>query len=143
MLDLYKFPHGFSTFPEYKNSPYQRVERLEEALFEDFRDSRFIPYVQLHEYEALIFSDPQKFEEIYSNFKKGIEELVRIARSNEPEEINDGESTAPSKRIISNIPRYEFEKSSVGATVAQHIGINQIRKRCPHFSNWLSKLESA
>lgn len=141
MIDLYKFPSGFPTFEEIKNSPYIRVKKMEGELYKDFKDHRFIPYIQLHEYEAVLFSDPQKFSEIYENVDTGIKNLVEIASTQNPEEINDGEHTAPSKRIIKEIPRYENEKSSVGASVAEHIGLEEIRKKCPHFKEWLEKLE--
>lgn len=142
MIDLYKFPEGFSKFDEIKHLPYERVEKMEKEFYKDFEDQRFIPYIQLHEYEALLFSNPQKFSEIYENVGTGIKKLVGLASSRNPEEINDGEQTAPSKRIIREIPRYEFEKSSSGANVAEHIGLSEIRKKCLHFRQWLEKLES-
>lgn len=140
MVDLYKFPQGFQTFAELKSSPYERVKKLEQELQSEFNDERFIPYVQLHEFEAILFSDPSKFSELYDNVQPGIKKLIGIASSQNPEEINDGENTAPSKRIIKEIPRYAFEKSSAGPTVASHIGLIEIKKKCPHFDQWLNKL---
>lgn len=141
MVDLYGFPDGFDTYSSKSSAPYERIALLEASMAKDIGDERFIPYVQLHEYESLILSDPEKFREIYTNFGQGIDRLVQLSKSKPPEEINDGSNTAPSKRIISSIPRYEFEKSSVGPTVALHIGLNNIRDRCPHFSHWVEKLE--
>lgn len=141
MIDLYKFPDGFPKYNEMKTSPYNRVRKMEEEFYKHFEDPRFIPYIQLHEYEAILFSNPQKFSEVYENVDKGIRNLIGISLIQNPEEINDGENTAPSKRIIKEIPRYEFEKSSAGANVAEHIGLEEIQKKCPHFKEWVDKLE--
>ena len=142
MIDLYKFPSGFPTFDEMKKTPQARVKKMQETLYADFNDHRFIPFIQLHEYEAILFSNPQKFSEIYENVSNGIKNLIGIAATQHPEEINDGEHTAPSKRIIKEIPKYEFEKSSTGVNVAIHIGLEEIRKKCPHFNEWVAKLEN-
>ena len=62
MFDLYRLPNNF---PSYETSssiqnPYQRVRILEDALRTDLSDPRFIPYIQLHEFESLLLSDPEK-----------------------------------------------------------------------------------
>ena len=58
-----------------------------------------------------------------------------------PEDINDGEMTAPSKRLIRHVPRYEKLKVSVGAPAADAIGLAVLREKCPHFGQWLTRLE--
>ena len=58
-----------------------------------------------------------------------------------PELINDGQHSAPSKRIIAQLPDYVHAKSVVGPQVAERIGLAVIRSKCPHFSAWLSRLE--
>ncbi len=146
MFDLYALP---SDFPEHKQAgpqtdPYQRVYILEQALQKDIcaqcGDSRFIPYIQLHEFEALILSDPTKLGLEY------LEHDAQIARINEmvereggnPEAINDGESSAPSKRILSEIP--EYDKVTAGPLIAGKIGMDQLRERCRHFNEWIAEL---
>ncbi len=57
-----------------------------------------------------------------------------------PEEINDSELTAPSKRIFALFP--EFEKPIHGTFGAMEIGLEKIRQECPLFSQWLTKIES-
>jgi hypothetical protein len=59
-----------------------------------------------------------------------------------PEEINEGATTAPSKRIIRHLPVYERSKVRVGAAAAAAIGLPALREKCPHFNDWLSRLES-
>jgi hypothetical protein len=68
--------------------------------------------------------------------------LKRIAESfASPELINDGNQTAPSKRIIAEIPQYEGAKTTVGPQLAELIGLKEIRRKCPHFDAWISRLE--
>jgi hypothetical protein len=59
-----------------------------------------------------------------------------------PEEINESPQTAPSKRIIRYIPDYESQKAQVGPMVAEDIGLTLLREKCPHFGEWITKLES-
>jgi len=58
-----------------------------------------------------------------------------------PEKINDGNETAPSKRIIKEFPEYAPAKATAGPIIANSIGLPTIRKKCPHFNEWLTKLE--
>ncbi|NJL76090.1 MAG: DUF4276 family protein [Saprospiraceae bacterium] len=60
----------------------------------------------------------------------------------QPEEINESAQTAPSKRIIQYLPNYEKQKSQVGPMIAEDIGLELLRQRCPHFNEWITKLES-
>ena len=143
MLDLYALP---TSFPEYESAsrlpPLQRVEALESALKEDIGDWRFIPYIQLHEFEALLLSDPQKLGAHFQCGDDAIRRLVNMAsRFSSPELINDGSETAPSKRIIAEIPEYRGAKASAGPIVANHIGLDALRASCRHFGEWLDKLE--
>jgi hypothetical protein len=101
-----------------------------------------VPYLQLHEYEAYLFSDPLAFEYFYSQQDKEIATLKAIADAHStPELIDDGQHSAPSKRIIAALPDYEDAKSAIGPQVAELIGLSTIRAKCPHFAAWLSKLE--
>jgi len=144
MIDLYaihtEFP-GLNESEKLRHSPYKRVEALERAFADDIDDSRFIPYIQLHEYEAYLFSDPAKFGLFYNHHEKAISALKVIADKITPELINDGPHSAPSKRIIAELPDYEGAKSVVGPQVAELIGLDVIRGKCPHFEEWLSRLE--
>jgi hypothetical protein len=67
--------------------------------------------------------------------------LVALAARRNPEEIDDGATTAPSKRIIKLIPEYEHRKASAGPIIAEKIGLRRIRERCPHFDEWIKKME--
>jgi hypothetical protein len=145
MFDLYRLPADCPGFEQAKNlsDPYQKVAYLEDSLAADIADPRFIPYVQLHEFEGLIFSDVQAIDtiiEVYHN-RSQLPTLQRIrAQFKTPEAIDDGETTAPSKRLQRRYASYD--KVLFGLRIAQHIGLNTLRQECPHFHDWVSKLEA-
>ena len=146
MIDLYAiapdFP-GLAEVEKFRSTPLKKVEALEQFFGDDLSDNRFIPYIQLHEYEAFLFSDTSKFRSEFPNHEKAISELTYIAaRYDSPEDIDEGRETAPSKRIIKAIPEYEGRKASAGPNIAAEIGIQAIRIQCPHFNSWLLKLET-
>lgn len=145
MIDLYAihtdFP-GRDDAERLRQLPDKRVEALERSFAEDIGDQRFIPYIQLHEFEAYLFSDPTKFKFFYNHHEKAISALQAIADGVKiPELINDGEHSAPSKRIIAKLPDYKDAKRVYGPQVAALIGLEVIRSKCPHFHAWLSRLE--
>jgi hypothetical protein len=146
MIDLYAIAPDFPGLTEAESkrqNPVQRVEFLEQRFADDISDPRFIPYIQLHEYEAYLFADPTCFEYLDARRTKEIEALKAIANQYEtPELINDGQQTAPSKRIIARFPDYEKAKPAFAPQLAERIGLQIIRSRCPHFNTWLSQLES-
>ena len=105
MLDLYALPTDVPGYAESLNcqNPYERVANLEAAIATDVSRRIFIPYIQLHEFEALLFSDITKLAVEYERVTKKIlalkVETDKICGGN-PELINHGVNTAPSKRII-------------------------------------------
>jgi hypothetical protein len=144
MIDLYaihpEFP-GLTEANKLRNDPMKRVEYLETSFAEDIGDQRFIPYIQLHEYEAYLFCDPTCFEVFYPGRDREITALQAISDYYEtPEFINDGIDSAPSKRIITQFP--EYKKASDGPQLVESIGLQVIRDKCPHFNAWLSQLEA-
>lgn len=146
MIDLYGIHPGFPGRDEaekLRQSPPSRVESLEQSFAIDVGDPRFIPYIQLHEYETYLFSDPSAFEYFYNHHKTEIAALQSITDTHDtPELIDDGPQSAPSKRIIKHLPDYADAKPVVGPQVAELIGLPLIRGRCPHFNEWLTRLES-
>jgi hypothetical protein len=145
MLDLYAIPTefpGLADAEKLRHLPRKRVEVLERAFLNDIGDARFIPYIQLHEFEAYLLCDPAKFAESYPNREKEIAGLMAIAlRYDSPELIDDGPESAPSKRIAAHVPDYEGAKRAIGPQVAKSIGLATIRAKCPHFHEWLARLE--
>lgn len=104
-------------------------------------DSRIFPYVQQHEFEALLFSDARAFSILTYAAKDDVDKLISI-RSwfDSPEDINDSPDSAPSKRIANLIPRYR--KVVDGSLVAGEIGLEKIRAECPRFDEWVTRLKS-
>lgn len=144
MIDLYGLPEDFPGFAESRPiaDAYERVQTLEKAFSEDVNDHRFLPYIQLHEFEALVLADPQKLDWEFLEHNRQISKLVTLASQQNPELIDDGVETAPSKRIEREIPEYEGRKSSAGPIVVGKIGLETLRQRCWHFGEWLGKLEA-
>lgn len=148
MIDLYALPADFPGWEEAEKSridPYARVAHLEHALANDIEPDpgRFIPYIQLHEYEALLFADPGRLDLFYAEHANQIAELQKIADEQpNPELINDGKHTAPSKRIIAHLPDYDGAKPVVGPQVAERIGLPTLRAKCRHFDDWVKSLEA-
>lgn len=147
MFDFYALP---SDFPNYDvankfSDPYEKVEKLEEGFKADINSSVFIPYIQLHEFEALCFCDIGQLIGLYPEAKKHIAKLAEVLDSyqDNPELINNSPQTAPSKRIISSIERdgkYHYNKPMSGAVVTKNIGIDKLRDMCKHFHDWTEQL---
>lgn len=154
MVDYYGLPRaGPGAWPGREAAsalPYpDNVSSVEQALLEDvkqamgegFNPSRFIPFVMIHEFEALLFSDCKGFAEgIGRDVLAADFQGIRNAFSN-PEQIDDSPHKAPSKRIVALMPGYE--KPLMGVLASLQIGLEAMRSECPHFSAWLDRLESA
>lgn len=141
MFDLYNLPRNFPGYDQAQgiSDAYRRVEVLEEALKQDINNSHFIPYIQLYEFETLILADVQHLDWEYLEHDKAIKKLEKMVGLNNPELINGGKETAPSKRILKEIP--EYDKVTAGVSVVQNIGLPKLREQCQHFHNWIVQLE--
>ncbi len=152
MVDYYALPQsGNRAWPGRSEaasaSPLDKPFVVERALLSDiceqmggsFNAARFQPYVMMHEFEGLLFSDCRVFAnsighpELTTTF-----EQIR-AQFSTPEEINDSPATAPSKRIEALVP--EYQKPLLGAFAILTIGLDAIRSQCPHFNSWITHLE--
>ena len=145
MFDYYALPDDFPGFSDAEKfvNPYDKIQYIEEAFAEDMDDHRFIPYIQLHEFEALLFSDLDVLLLEYEDKKNEIETLKNVLLQspyhNNPELIDDKKETSPSHRIIAQIP--EYQKVSSGSSIADLMSIDVLRSKCCHFNEWLIKLE--
>jgi len=153
MVDYYALPQeGQAAWPGRADSTRQETGKkaacVEAALLEDliramdrsFNPRRFVPFVVMHEFEGLLFSDCAAFSrgigrpDLESDLRKIRDEFQT------PEEIDDSPVTAPSKRVEALLPGYE--KPLLGTLAVLEIGLPQIRAECPHFDGWLMQLES-
>ena len=146
MFDLYALPHDFPGYEdaEYIVEPYARVNSLEQSYANAVHDSRFIPYIQLHEFEALLFCGIEHLVKIYPKCKRQCEQLTKdLQKVGNPELIDNGPTTAPSKRIINAIEgdnMYKYNKPATGKFVTKEIGIDELRAKCSHFNEWIEQL---
>ncbi len=145
-IDLYAFPKDAESpyTAEIRNisDHYQRITALEAAIAQNINHPHFIPYVQLHEFEAFLLVDPDRLVTMYPDEQQSINKLKKDIGNIKPEEINENKRTAPSKRIIKYLHDYEGQKAQVGPLVAGDIGLTMLRSRCPHFNEWITKLEN-
>ncbi|MGF1762513.1 DUF4276 family protein [Aliivibrio kagoshimensis] len=139
LIDYYGLPNNFPAYDELTLAPAsERVLRLEEAFSDDVNEENFIANFLLHEFEALLFCDPQKFED-WIDDPEPVDTLQNIKDSfATPEDINNSRETAPSKRILSAVPHYR--KTLHGPLIAGDIGIDEMRRQCPHFNYWVEKI---
>ena len=125
-----------------------KARTVQDATLEDLaqhlgvakQELRFIPYVVMHEFEALLFSDCASFAEGIGRKELGGEFQKIRDQFATPEEINDSPQTAPSKRVEKLVPGYQ--KPFLGNLAALEIGLARMRAECPRFGLWVRRLES-
>ncbi|MBW7992433.1 MAG: DUF4276 family protein [Planctomycetes bacterium] len=149
MVDFYEMPNDWPGRTESRSCRnYQdKAQRIEQALSEDiaaqmgdsWNPAQFIPYVQMHEFEALLFSDTLILAESARKSKVSAQLECVLQSFSCPEEINGNYHTCPSRRIKQHIENYE--KTVDGIIAARKIGLRKMRQECPHFNEWITKLE--
>lgn len=148
MFDFYALPNDFPNYSEAIKiqDKYQMIGNIEEAFAKDLNEPRLVPYIQLHEFEALVFCGLEYLKTLYPECDKAIKNLNSVLDEfGNPEMINHGKSTAPSKRIIHAIEsegeiKYKYNKPKSGKFVTESVGIDNLRQNCPHFTKWIEKL---
>ncbi|UEM39162.1 DUF4276 family protein [Pectobacterium aquaticum] len=124
---------------ELENAIRQRVAEITTGY-----DERFVfPYVQMYEFEALLFSDIEKFEYVLDGWNRIVRNALEAVYNSvdTPENINNSPQTAPSKRILSIFSDGSYNKTEHGPIIAEEIGLAKIREECPKFNEWISRLE--
>lgn len=140
MLDYYGLPSDFPGLDAKKGHASEHVLHLEQCFHEELhRDGRFIPYLSLHELEALFLAAPDVIAEGMRQ-PDSVQILERAMGGRRPEEVNDGPETHPSKLITTTFRRYGKIKD--GIRIAKRIGLEKMRAECPHFDGWLRHLEA-
>lgn len=146
MFDLYALPADFPGYSDAKKIAdcYKKVETLERCFAEKINCRKFIPHIQLHEFEALVFCGLVHLLIDYPDMEKQVENLQKIVvqHANNTERINDDPETAPSKRIIKEFEgKHHYDKPKSGAFVTDKVGIEALKSKCSHFKEWIEKLE--
>lgn len=140
-VDFFRIPKNMPGYEESMSlgNDLLRVASLESALGKAVNDPRFVPYIQLHEFEALLFSNNKGFEEFFST-DQSKQTAAIISEFENPEDINSSPDKAPSKRILSLEKGYQ--KVLQGNLIAMGVGIEDMLAKCPRFSSWVSMLIS-
>lgn len=145
MFDYYALPDDFPGVEESIEiqDVRSRISLLEDKFAEDMGRGAFIPYIQLHEFEALLFVDIIKLQTEYPLSS----EKIRVLKEEtdiygDPEMINNSPDTAPSKRIITALAQdYHYNKVQSGAAITSVIGIENLLDNCQHFKEWIENIK--
>ena len=137
LVDFY----GFRDKGERTAGELEALVRRKIRQMVDGDENRVSPYVQMHEFEGLLFSDVGAFSTLLRAPPETVDAL-RDIRSGfaTPEDINNHRTTAPSRRLNAVLTGYR--KRLHGPLVAMEIGLDAIRRECPRFHAWMERLES-
>lgn len=133
MFDFYRLPTDFLGMNHSAKSSLAKVKHIESAFATDIDFHRFIPYIQMREFEALLFADITLLKGELFGKDNAIEALREETIQLLPEEINNGPSSSLSKRIISKLPNYD--KVVNGVSVTKAIGVDTLCNACPHLKS--------
>jgi hypothetical protein len=118
-------------------------ESLEQKILQSVAaplQARVIPYVQMYEFEGILFSSPEAMENnICEEGLADWAESILQQFDNNPEKINNSKETAPSRRLKA---RTTYIKTTHGPNIAKEIGLTVLREKCAGFGQWLEALES-
>jgi hypothetical protein len=146
---LYSFDHVTTLYDFYgfrdrveKESPDALCARLAATLE---NPCHFTPYLQVHEFEALLFAAPTLVARALGCPAMGETLHQAVESCGGAEAINDHPATTPSKRIEAafraHLTRQRYDKIFHGPLLAMEIGLPAIRVACPRFDAWLTGLE--
>jgi len=151
MFDFYGMPPDWPGRKEAKQEGLARLDaalKIERSIESEIAAAMnaapgeipFFAYLSLHEFEALLFSDPTQLASVTMQPGDADKFAAVVGDCSGCENINDDPKTAPSKRLLQIAPRYK--KTTDGPVAAQRIGLQTMRHNCPHFNAWLTRLES-
>jgi Domain of unknown function (DUF4276) len=148
MFDLFGLPKNFPSLETALRvrDTSERTILLEQAMAREIADPRFLPYLQRHEFEALVLASLPALERVLVNHRDrvGLRKLQAHLGSLAPEDVNDGLETAPSKRLQRFVPSYDPRKRNkavFGPQAIAETGLAALRAQCPRFDAWVAKLE--
>ena len=149
MVDYYGLPETWPARAEAGRQSVlkERAAFVQDAILDDvsgaldsgFYRRRFVPYVVMHEFEGLLFSDCGRFAQGIGRPDLSSQFQAIRGEFPTPEAINDSTDTAPSRRVRNLYQGYE--KPLMGVLAAEEIGLEAIRGECPLFSDWIKELE--
>lgn len=142
MVDLYSLPHDFPGYAAGMAMPtgWERADALQQLLAQEMADARFVPYLQCHEFEALVLVDPPGIGTLYDVPNAKMQSLCQeCAAFATAEDINLGQHSHPKYRIEQRVQGYD--ENIAGPLLTEDIGLATLRVKCPHFGEWLTRLE--
>ncbi len=152
LIDLYRLG---TDFPEYdkawdESQLAAKLKILTEAWHKEVAQKdktiaqRFIPYIQPHEFEALVFSDLTALSTLHKEWEDGVTKLASILKKYPtPEHMNTVKEKTPSYLLENKLPKIEgkkYKKTATGIRAIERIGIANVEKKCEHFAAWLARL---
>jgi len=141
MIDYYGLPEDFPGTQQIQGrNSEERAKELEAALERHFDcGPKFLAYLMIHEFEALLFSSPAVLAQVMNlpSFLSRVQSIRDQFRT--PEDIDDNPVTTPSARVLNLFPGYR--KRLHGPLTTGRVGLDAIRRECPHFNEWVTKLE--
>lgn len=141
IVDYYGLPDdvpGMATRPN-GNDAHARVGQVEAALARAIGDPRFVPHLTMHEVESWVFAAAEQLADLYQEPALLDRLLADVDAVGGPELVNDGPTTAPSKRLLKYRP--DYLKTTDGPLAVSELGLDSLRRGCPHLDAWLRDLE--
>ncbi len=141
-VDYFRIPNNLPNKEkwEHMDNHLEQIIMMEKCIAEEINDNRFIPYIQMHEFEALLFSSNKGFDAYFTE-EESKNTLRIIDTYCNPEDINTSPQGAPSKRLLAI--KSNYDKVIEGNLIALEIGISDIIAKCPRFRSWIEKLIEA
>jgi hypothetical protein len=134
IIDFFRLP---ADFPSHTFDS-TRIHQIESAIHDDFDNNPdFLPYIQRHELEALMFSGREGFVLVIDDEEKLAQIDQILENYPNPEDINNDPDTAPSKRLIRI---FGYDKTGDGELIFDMLGIDNMLQKCPRFTEWMKKL---
>jgi hypothetical protein len=141
MLDYHQLPKDFAGYTPKLTNPVEHAIQIEQALEAEIgAQERFKAYLSVHDFEALLFSDVAAIAEHVPGNSPHTARMLQnvLGRYADPEHINGNQP--PARHLSAHVRGYS--KIIHGIPIAQKIGLPKIRAACPHFNDWLSRLDS-
>lgn len=150
MIDFYRLPSDFPGFNDLKvtQTHKEQANLLETRIKKDLEDSQnqlfdnFIPYIQLHEFEALVFASISGIDSLFERSEMDYNGLMNVIQQYpNPEDINNHPDTAPSVRLKKLISGYN--KVLHGIDIINTVGMAELLEKCPRFKTWIESMAEA
>ncbi len=143
MFDLYGLPRNFPGLDAAANAAdtAQLAQPLEDRMRDEIADERFVPFLLRHEFETLVLAALPQLAELLPRDKRSALDPLQEAVGDDPEAINCGPTTAPSRRL--QAADIGFSKLVHGVPAVQAAGISALARACPRFGAWVARLEKS